>query len=202
MLREMKNLQKPSPHVTDKVKKLAVKILSKLDQPVVLVGLMGSGKSAVGRRTAKLLGVKFIDSDQIIVKEAGISIAEIFEFAGEKKFRDLELKALAKLISPALQIIATGGGAFCQEQTASLLLERSLVVWLKAPPPTLLSRIRSIKSRPLLDNDHPLATLTELNQERKKHYQKAQIHLDTDGLSPQEATEALLRALDTHTARR
>ncbi len=198
----MTNLQKTPPCVLNKIKKLTAKILLKLDRPVVLVGLMGSGKSTVGRRTAKLLGVKFADSDQIIVKEAGISIADIFEFAGEKKFRDMELKALTTIISPALQVIATGGGAFCQEQTANLLLERSHVVWLKAPPATLLARIRSIKSRPLLNSDHPLATLTELNQERATYYQKAQIHLDTDGLSTHKAAEALLRALDTHLARR
>ena len=201
MLNEMKNLNKNPPHLTDQVKKLSAKILSRLDRPVALVGLMGSGKSAVGRATAKLLGVKFTDSDQIIVKEAGVSIAEIFEFAGEKKFRDLELKALTNLICPTVQIIATGGGSFCQEKTASLLLDRSHVVWLKAPPATLLSRIGNHKSRPLLDNDHPLATLTELNQKRKKHYQKAQIHLDTDGLSTLKAVVALLCALDTHLAK-
>ena len=163
---------------------------------------MGSGKTSVGRRAAKLLGIKFTDSDQIIVKEAGISIADIFEFAGEKKFRDMELKVLKSLISPALQVIATGGGAFCQKQASSLLLERSYVVWLKAPPATLLSRIRSIKSRPLLNNDHPLDTLTKLYQKRTEYYQKAQIHLDTDGLSTHKATEALLRSLDTHLTRR
>ncbi|MDC1382137.1 shikimate kinase [Candidatus Puniceispirillum sp.] len=196
----MKNLHKTPTHLTNNVKKLVVKILSTLDRPIILVGLMGSGKSAVGRRTAKLLGVKFTDSDQIIVKEAGISIAEIFEFSGEKKFRDIELKTLTNLICPALQVIATGGGAFCQKETANLLLERSHVVWLKAPPKTLLSRIGNFKSRPLLDNDHPLTTLTELNHKRQKYYQKAQIHLDTDGLSAPQAAEALLHALDTHLA--
>ena len=198
----MTNLQKTPRHVTDKVKRLVARIISKLDRPVVLVGLMGSGKSAVGQRAAKLLGIKFTDSDQVIVKEAGISIAEIFDFAGEKKFRDMELSALTQLISSTSQIIATGGGAFCQEKIASLLLEHSHVIWLKASPTTLLSRIGNIKSRPLLNNGHPLTTLTELNKERTKYYQKAQIHLDTDGLSTHKSTEALLRELDTHLARR
>ena len=201
MLSEMTNSHPTPPHQTDKVKKIAAKIIPKLNRPVVLVGLMGSGKSAVGRHTAKLLGVKFTDIDQIIVKEAGISIAEIFEFAGEKRFRDMELKALTNLIFPTLQVIATGGGAFCQEKTTSLLLERSLVVWLKAPPKTLLSRIGNIKSRPLLDNHHPLATLAELSKKRRKYYQKAQIHLDTDGLSAHKAAVALLCALNTYLAR-
>lgn len=201
MLSEMTNLHKTPTHLTSNVKKLVTKIISKLERPVVLVGLMGSGKSAVGRHTAELLGIEFTDSDQIIVKEAGVSIAEIFQFAGEKKFRDMELKTLTNLICPALQVIATGGGAFCQDKTASLLLERSHVVWLKAPPKTLLSRIGNLKSRPLLDNDRPLTTLTELNHQRRKYYQKAQIHLDTEGLSVPKAAEALLRALDTHLTR-
>jgi shikimate kinase len=114
----------------------------------------------------------------------------------------MEFNALTKLISPTVQVIATGGGAFCQKQTASLLSEHSHVVWLKAQPTTLLSRIRSIKSRPLLNNDQPLETLTGLNRERTKYYQKAQIHLNTDGLSTYKASEALLRALDTYLATR
>ena len=110
----------------------------------------------------------------------------------------MEFQALTKLVSSKPQIIATGGGAFCFPQTAHLLLTKTLVVWLKAPPETLLARIGSTKSRPLLNNDNPLATLTKLSKEREKHYQKAQIEINTDGLSTRNAMMALLRALDTH----
>ena len=162
---------------------------------------MGSGKSTVGRRTAKILRLNYTDSDQKIISNAGIGIAEIFELAGEAKFREMEFQAMTQLLLSKPQIIATGGGAFCHPQTASLLLAKGLVVWLKALPETLLARIGSTKSRPLLNNDNPLATLAKLNKEREKHYQKAQIKIDTDGLSTRKAMMALLRALDTHLAR-
>lgn len=201
MLTTMANLRTKTTQDINTTAQLADAIAGRLDRPLVLVGLMGSGKSVIGRRTAKILGLNFTDSDQQIVNDAGISIAEIFELAGEAKFREMEFKAIGQLILSKPQIIATGGGTFCCPQTASLLLTKTLVIWLKAPPKTLLARIGSTKSRPLLNNDNPLATLARLNKERARHYQKAHIHLDTDKLSTQKAMMALLRALDTHLAR-
>ena len=197
----MANLDRKTNPASNDITQLANTVVARLDRPLVLVGLMGSGKSAVGRRTAKKLGLNYTDSDQKIVSDAGISITEIFELAGEAKFREMEFQAITKLVLSKPQIIATGGGAFCFPQTARLLLTKTLVVWLKAPPETLLARIGSTKSRPLLNNDNPLATLAELNKERARHYQKAQIEIDTDGLSTRKAMMALLRALDTYLAR-
>jgi len=197
----MANLDRKTDPAPSDITQLADTIVSQLDRPVVLVGLMGSGKSAVGRRTAKKLGLNYTDSDQKIVSDAGISITEIFELAGEAKFREMEFQTITRLLLSKPQIIATGGGAFCFPQTARLLLTKTLVVWLKAPPETLLARIGSTKSRPLLNNDNPLATLAKLNKERARHYKKAQIEIDTDGLSTRKAMMALLRALDTYLAR-
>ena len=197
----MANLDKKTNPTSGDIAQLADTVVAHLDRPLVLVGLMGSGKSAVGRRTAKKLGLNYTDSDQKIVSDAGISITEIFELAGEAKFREMEFQAITKLVLSKPQIIATGGGAFCFPQTARLLLTKTLVVWLKAPPETLLARIGNTKSRPLLNNDNPLATLAKLNKERAKHYQKAQIEVDTNGLSTRKATIELLRALDTHLAK-
>lgn len=177
---------------------LAVDVAARLDRPLALVGLMGSGKSVLGRRLAKTLDMGFRDSDQQIVKAAGISIAEIFDLAGEAKFRAMEYTALSQIIAEHPQVIATGGGAFCQQDTAALLLEKTLVVWLKAPPATLLSRIGSTKSRPLLHGDDPLAVLVKLHEQRADFYARAQIHLNTDGLSTHRATTALLQALDSY----
>ena len=201
MLALMKASPKPAPRKPNPAKKLAGSIAVRLDRPVVLVGLMGSGKSAVGRRAAKQLGIDFKDSDQLIVKAAGISIAEIFEFAGEMKFREMERKTLGNLALATPQIIATGGGAFCEKATADLLLQHTLTIWLKAPPATLLSRIGNTKTRPLLHDGNPLATLTRLNEQRAHLYKKAHIHIDTDGLSTHKAMMALLHALDTHLPR-
>ena len=197
----MANLDIKTNPASNDITQLANTVLARLDRPLALVGLMGSGKSAVGRRTAKKLGLDFIDSDQKIISDAGISINEIFELAGEAKFREMEFQAITQLVLSKPQIIATGGGAFCFPQTARLLLTKTLVVWLKAPPETLLARIGSTKSRPLLNNDNPLATLAKLNKERARHYQKAQIEIDTDGLSTRKAMMALLRALDTYLTR-
>ena len=188
---------KPTP-TPGSISRLAETIARRLDRPLVLVGLMGSGKSAIGRRTAKILGLDFTDSDHKIVNDSGINISEIFELAGETKFREMEFKAIKQLISSKPQVLATGGGAFCVPRTASFLLTKAHVVWLKAPPETLLARIGSTKSRPLLNNDNPLATLTRLSEERAKYYQKAQIQVDTDGLSTRKAMIALLRTLDTY----
>ena len=197
----MANLDRKTNPTSSDITQLANTVVARLDRPLVLVGLMGSGKSAVGRRAAKKLGLNYTESAQKIVSDAGISITEIFELAGEAKFREMEFQAITKLVLSKPQIIATGGGAFCFPQTARLLLTKTLVVWLKAPPETLLARIGSTKSRPLLNNDNPLATLAELNKERARHYQKAQIEIDTDGLSTRKAMMALIRALDTYLAK-
>ena len=188
--------QKPIPAAD-----LGHSLTARLDRPLALVGLMGSGKSAVGQRTARMLGLNFEDSDKHIVKNAGISIAEIFELAGEMKFREMERKTLSNLVLASPQIIATGGGAFCQDATADLLLQHTLTIWLKASPATLLSRIGNTKTRPLLHNSDPLATLTRLDEQRAPYYKKAHIHLDTDGLSTYKAMMTLLHALDTHLPR-
>ena len=201
MLALMKHSPKPAHRKSNPAAELAGSIAARLDRPVVLVGLMGSGKSAVGRRAAKQLGIGFKDSDQLIVKAAGISIAEIFELAGEVKFREMEQKTLSNLALASPQVIATGGGAFCQNATADLLLQHTLTIWLKASPTTLLSRIGNTKTRPLLHNGDPLTMLTRLDKQRALFYKKAHIHLDTDGLSTYEAMMALLHALDTHLPR-
>jgi shikimate kinase len=197
----MKASSKPAPHKPNPAAELVGSIATRLDRPVVLVGLMGSGKSAIGRRAAKQLGIGFKDSDQLIVKAAGISIAEIFELAGEARFREMEQKTLGNLTFASPQIIATGGGAFCQDATANLLLQHTLTIWLKASPATLLSRIGNTKTRPLLQNGDPLETLTRLDEQRAPFYKKAHIHLDTDGSSTYKAMRALLHALDTHLPR-
>jgi shikimate kinase len=202
MLAPMRSLHTKTTLTSNNIAQLAVTITERLDRSLVLVGLMGSGKSAIGRGIAKILGLNFTDSDQKIVSDAGISITEIFELAGEEKFREMEYRTIAQLNLSKPQIIATGGGAFCHAQTSNLLLTQAHVVWLKAPPETLLARIGNTKSRPLLNNNNPLATLARLNKERARHYKKAQIQIDTNGLSTRKAMLALLRTLDTHLARR
>ena len=186
-----------SPIKKQLARDIAARVAARLDRPLALVGLMGSGKSAIGRRIARALKMSFVDIDQQVVDTAGISIAEIFEIAGETKFREMERAALAKTIVGLPKIIATGGGAFCQVDTAELMLKSSHVIWLKATPETLFARIGDTKSRPLLHADDPLVTLTKLLDERTLFYQQAQIHVNTDGMTAQRAVRAALESLDT-----
>ena len=171
-----------------------------LDRPIALVGMMGSGKSLVGRRLARALDLPFVDSDSRIETTAGISVAEIFEIAGEAKFREMEQTAIAEAFTAGPMILSTGGGAICTATTARLLCENSIVVWLRAEPETLISRIGSVGSRPLLHGEDPLQTLRALAESRAKDYGRAHITVTTDDLSAHAATTEVLRALDSHLA--
>ena len=171
-----------------------------LDRPVSLVGMMGSGKSLVGRRLARELDLPFVDSDTRVETAAGISITEIFDIAGETKFRAMEEDAIREAVTEGPIILSTGGGAICAPDTAELLCSRSIVVWLYAEPETLLARIGSVGSRPLLHDGDPLETLRRLAESRKNDYGKAHITVTTDDLSAHAATNAVLHALDRHLA--
>lgn len=169
-----------------------------LDRPVALVGMMGSGKSLIGRRLASQLDLPFIDSDSEVERAAGISISEIFDLAGEAKFRAMERDAIRTAADAGPSILSTGGGSICTPQTADLLCERTHVIWLEAEPETLLSRIGSVGSRPLLHTDDPLQTLRELAGKRHADYGRAHITVKTDRLSAAAAVNAVLAALDSH----
>ena len=161
---------------------------------------MGSGKSVIGRRLAKQLGLKFVDSDQLVTQMAGVSITDIFDLAGEAKFRDMEFRAIQSQLQQPPHVLATGGGAFCQPSTATLLRDNAIVVWLQASPDTLLKRIGDINSRPLLQTGPPIEILQQLQTARAPFYRKAHIHLNTDGLTLAKSLAALVSALDSYRA--
>ena len=176
------------------------RIRGRLTRPITLIGLMGSGKSLVGRQLATTLDLPFADSDQVVEAIAGISIADIFDLAGEAKFREMEQRAISETIESGIGVLSVGGGAVCHPETAALLKARSLLVWLKASPETLLSRIGSTASRPLLHGDDPLAALKHLAETRADDYAIADVIITTDGMSGTTATNAVLRALDSRLA--
>ena len=171
------------------------------DKPIALVGLMGSGKSVIGQRLAKKLRLTFADSDQLVVKMSGVSITDIFDLAGEAKFRDMEFRAIQNQLKQPPHVLATGGGAFCETETAALLRKNAIVVWLKASPETLLKRIGCINSRPLLQTGPPLEILQRLQAARAPFYRKAHIHLNTDGMTMPNSLAKLVHALDSHRAK-
>ena len=171
------------------------------DKPIAIVGLMGSGKTVIGRHLAKKLDLTFVDSDQLVKDMAGVSIANIFDLAGEAKFREMEFRAIKKQLDKPPHVLATGGGAFCEPETATLLCENTIVVWLQANSDTLLRRIGDTTSRPLLQTGSPLKILQKLQTARAPFYRKAHIHLNTDGLTVPKSLAKLVSALDSFRAK-
>ena len=166
---------------------------------LVLVGLMGVGKSSVGKRLATRLGLPFRDADAEIEAAAGMTIAEIFERDGEPAFRAGERKVIARLLAEPVHVLATGGGAFMNEQTRKLIAERGLSIWLKAELEELVKRVARRGHRPLLQQGDPRAILEQLMQERYPTYAEADLVVSSAGTA-EETAERVLAALRAHAA--
>ena len=170
----------------------------KLHKTVVLVGMMGAGKTAVGKELATLLDVPFRDSDEEIVNAAQMTIAEIFARDGEPFFRAREAEVIARLLREDPGILSVGGGAFLNEGTRATISELGVAVWLKADLDLLWSRVRHKTTRPLLRTANPRATLAELLAAREPHYALADLSVTTQaGFSITDTAQAVLAALAT-----
>jgi len=174
------------------------KLSERLDRPIVLVGLMGAGKSTVGKRLAKRLGLPFVDSDSAIEDAAGYTAAEVFERFGEKDFRDGERRLVARLVDGTVGVIATGGGAFVDPRTRRLLNERAITVWLDASVDILRERTAKRNTRPLLRTPDPKATLARLAEERRASYAEAHIHILSGIQGHGEVVDKIIDALKQH----
>ena len=168
----------------------------RLDRPVVLVGLMGVGKSTVGRRLARRLGLPFVDSDAEIEDAAGYPAAEIFERFGERDFRDGERRLVARLVEGEIRVIATGGGAYVDPNTRRLLNERAITIWLDAPVDILAERTARRDTRAQLRNSDPKAVLQKLADERRPSYSEAHIHVRSGDGAHRDVVEAIVQALE------
>jgi shikimate kinase len=165
-------------------------------RPIVLIGLMGVGKSTIGRRLAQRLHLPFADSDHEIESAAGMTIAEIFEHYGETQFRDGERRVIARLIDGTPKVIATGGGAFMNDATRALILERATAVWLDADIDVLADRVgRRAGTRPLLNGGDPRAMLAKLAETRNPIYALAPIHIRSRPLPHEATVDSILKAL-------
>jgi shikimate kinase len=171
---------------------------SRLDRPIVLVGLMGAGKSTVGRRLAKRLGLPFVDSDDAIEDAAGYSAAELFDRFGDADFRDGERRLVARLIDGSVRVIATGGGAYVDPRTRQLLNERAITVWLDAPVDILTERTGRRNTRPLLRNDDPAGTLSRLSMERGSAYAEAHIRIRSGEGAHARVVDSILAAIEAY----
>ncbi|MFO1050188.1 MAG: shikimate kinase [Geminicoccaceae bacterium] len=151
-----------------------------LGRSLVLVGLMGAGKTSIGRRLAKTLGAPFVDADEEIVAAAGLSIPDIFALYGEARFRELERRVVARLLDAETVVLALGGGAFIDPDTRARVAERAVSVWLRADLETLLARTsRKRGSRPLLESGDPREILAGLMERRYPIYAEADFTVDS-----------------------
>lgn len=143
---------------------------------VVLVGMMGAGKSTIGRRLAVRLGLRFLDADvEIEVAHAGMTIPEIFTTHGEPYFRDGEARVIARLLDSGPAVIATGGGAFMREETRNRIRDKAVSLWLKADIDVIMKRVKRRADRPLLQTEDPVATVSRLLEVREPVYQMADL---------------------------
>lgn len=177
-----------APIVSDELAPLRAKT-------IVLVGLMGVGKSSVGRRLANVLGLPFRDADNEVEAAAGRSISEIFAELGEPAFRDGERRVIARLLDEPPHVLATGGGAFVNAETRALINEKAVSVWLKADVELLARRVSRKDNRPLVRGKDPVKVLTELAEARYPAYAEAQVHVETGDTPHMVAVEAILTAL-------
>lgn len=174
----------------------------RLTRTLVLVGLMGAGKTSVGRRLATLLHVPFVDSDAAIEEAAGMSVAEIFATLGEPAFRDGERRVIARLLAGSPGVLATGGGAFIEPRTRGEIKAHGTSVWLRAELGLLWDRVRDRPGRPLLQAPDPRAVLADLDRRRAPVYAEADVVVDSRRSASHEAmARAIVAAVQEHDRR-
>ncbi|MFM5907392.1 MAG: shikimate kinase [Novosphingobium sp.] len=174
-------------------------LAQRIDRSIVLVGMMGVGKSTIGRKLANALNLPFVDADEAIEEAAHMSISEMFELHGEASFRDGERRVIARLIGQGTdkpKVIATGGGAFCNPETRALILERAITVWLDSDVEVLLERVGRKDNRPLLRNGDPREILTRLKTEREQFYAQAPIRVKSGSVPHSHALAQVIREID------
>ena len=163
--------------------------------PIVLVGLMGAGKSSVGRRLAEKLGIPFVDADQEIETAAGKTIPEIFADHGEAYFREGERRVIARLLGQGAQVLATGGGAFMNDETRARIAAGGVSVWLRAELPLLMKRVAKRPGRPLLQERDPETVMRELIGKRYPIYALADVTVESRDVQHGQMVNDVVRAL-------
>jgi len=170
--------------------------MTRLTRTIALVGMMGVGKSSVGRRLAARLDVPFRDADSEIEAAAGCSINEIFDRYGEVAFRDGERKVIARLLGLPPHVLATGGGAYIDDEIRDLVKRTAISVWIKAPLELLVERVQRRDTRPLLRNGDPREIIARLLEEREPIYAEADIHIESEDGPHGLQVERIIAALE------
>jgi shikimate kinase len=164
---------------------------------IVLVGMMGAGKSTIGRRLSSRLRLPFLDADTEIETAAGMSIPDIFESHGEPHFRDGEARVIARLLDSGPAVLATGGGAFMREETRNRIRAKAISIWLKADVDIIMRRVKRRADRPLLQTADPAATVGRLIEEREPVYQYADITIWSRDVPHEKIVDECMDALHT-----
>lgn len=173
------------------------KIHALINKPIVLIGLMGAGKTTIGNRLAKRLHMNFLDSDEEIAAAAGCSIPDIFEMHGEAIFRDLEKRVLERLLNDAKPfVLATGGGAWMTQGVRDVVKEKGISIWLNAELDILVDRVSRKNNRPLLEQGDKRAILQKLIDERYPMYALADITIESNLSGHEQVIQAILRELE------
>ena len=189
-------MQRPDPDAAERCGATAPSpALPGLDRSIVLVGLMGAGKTSIGRRLAVRLGLPFVDADQEIEQAAGCTIEDFFTRFGEAAFREGERRVIARLLDESPRVIATGGGAFMDAATRAAIAERGCSIWLKADLDTLFKRVRRRGNRPLLRRGDPREVLAELMERRYPVYAEADLVVESREGPHEAVVEDAVRAL-------
>ena len=179
---------------------MRIKKQIQLDKPIVMVGLMGAGKTSIGRALARYLGIPFVDSDKEIEKAAGCSVVDIFAMYGEKEFRRVEEKVIERLLEtpPRIKVISTGEGAFITDSVREMVLKNALTVWLKADLELLVKRTNFRHTRPQLLNTDSRQILAQLINERYDVYALADIMVETKDENIHKTLNKVLGAIEKH----
>ncbi|MGK2742195.1 shikimate kinase [Tepidicaulis sp. LMO-SS28] len=188
----------PAPKSKDE-KELAQEITALLGaRSLVLIGLMGAGKTTIGKRLAQRLGLDFVDADAAIEDAAGETISEIFQNHGEQYFREGERRVIARLLDEGPQVLATGGGAFMDEGTRATISAKGISIWLHADLDVLVERVSRRGGRPLLKKNDPAKVMKELMEKRYPVYAQADITVDSDEASHDAVVDGILSALEAY----
>ena len=167
-------------------------------RPVVLVGMMGAGKSTIGRRMATRLRLPFVDADDEIEAAAGMSIPDIFEVHGEPHFRDGEARVIARLLDSGPILLATGGGAFVRDDTRARIHDKAISLWLKAEADVILRRVKRRGDRPLLKTADPATTIARLIEARDPFYAQSDITIDSRDVPHDKIVDEAVSALHAY----
>jgi shikimate kinase len=189
----MSDAVQPAPGIAE------ADILSALGaRSIVLVGMMGVGKSTIGKRLAARLKLPFVDADTEIEAAAGMTIPEIFERHGEQHFRDGEVKVIARLLESGPGVLATGGGAFMREETRARIAAKAVSMWLRADHDVIMKRVRRRADRPLLQTADPEGTVTRLLSEREPVYRNADLTISSRDVPHDRIVEECIEALHAY----